>query len=557
MKGMSGRFREWRRDGVAMVWFSGAGLALMLLATATLIGYVAVQGLGAFWPKPIVMIEYDEYHEGYVETLAGQVRETFHVDAVTAADLEIELAGGPADDVGMVIAEGNKEFGAGTSRTLYGAWFKSPVTYPKDVAFIERLRDGAAIGWIESVTRGVEELRGDPRALADEHLSEAQAAVRELHRVRDDDAGDIGKALTALAIERRKLELDGELTADAQDVLMQRRAALDERFALVTEAIRDADAVVDEIQVIVRTATGQRIEMPLGEVVRIVQPNRLGWLGKAGVWLSRVWEFLSADPREANTEGGVFPAIYGTVMMVLVMTIFVMPIGVLAAVYLHEYSSDGWIIRTIRVSVANLAGVPSIVFGIFAFGCFVYLFGGAIDQAVFPERLPDPTLGTGGLLWAALTLALLTLPVVILSTAEGLARVPQTLREASYALGSTKAEMLWKVVVPSAMPAIMTGLILAVARAAGEVAPLMLVGVVKLAPDLPVDLESPFIHPERKFMHLGFHVFDLGFQSPDVDAARGHAFATALLLVLIVVVLNLAAIVLRNAMRERQRRYDG
>jgi phosphate transport system permease protein len=272
---------------------------------------------------------------------------------------------------------------------------------------------------------------------------------------------------------------------------------------------------------------------------------------KTGFYLTKLWEFATDEPREANTEGGIFPAIFGTVLMVMIMSVIVTPFGVVAAVYLREYARQGTLTRIIRIAVNNLAGVPSIVFGMFGLGFFVYSVGGSIDRLFYPEALPAPTFGTPGILWASLTLALLTLPVVIVATEEGLARIPRALREASLALGATKAETLWRIVLPMASPAMMTGLILAVARAAGEVAPLMLVGVVKLAPTLPLDANLPFLHLERKFMHLGFHIYDVGFQSPNVEAARPLVYATALLLVGVIVVLNLAAIRIRNRLRER------
>src|SRR5574343_1351388 len=272
---------------------------------------------------------------------------------------------------------------------------------------------------------------------------------------------------------------------------------------------------------------------------------------KLGFYFAKLWEFVSDEPREANTEGGIFPAIFGTVMMTLIMAVIVTPFGVLAAVYLREYASQGAMTRIIRIAVNNLAGVPAIVYGVFGLGFFVYTLGGSIDQLFFPESAPAPTFGTPGLMWASLTLAILTLPVVIVATEEGLARIPRAVREGSLALGATKAETLWKIVLPMASPAMMTGLILAVARAAGEVAPLMLVGVVKLAPTLPLDGFFPFLHLERKFMHLGFHIYDVGFQSPNVEASRPMVFTTALLLILLIALLNLSAVGLRNRLREK------
>ncbi|MBP1644393.1 MAG: conserved rane protein of unknown function, partial [Acidobacteria bacterium] len=276
--------------------------------------------------------------------------------------------------------------------------------------------------------------------------------------------------------------------------------------------------------------------------------------GKLGLYLSRVWEFVSDDPRESNTEGGIFPAIFGTVMMVFLMSFAVVPLGVLAALYLREYAKQGPLVRMVRIAVNNLAGVPSIVFGVFGLGFFVYTIGGSLDRLLYPEALPTPTFGTGGILWGALTLALLTVPVVIVATEEGLAAVPGIVRAGSLALGATKWETTWKVVVPAAAPGILTGVILAMARAAGEVAPLMIVGMVKLAPTLPIDGSFPYVHLERKFMHLGFHIYDVGFQSPNVDATKPLVFATALLLIVVVTGMNLVAISIRNHLR---RKYAG
>jgi phosphate transport system permease protein len=237
--------------------------------------------------------------------------------------------------------------------------------------------------------------------------------------------------------------------------------------------------------------------------------------------------------------------------MVLIMSLVTTPFGVIAAVYLREYAKQGRLVSAVRIAVNNLAGVPSIVFGVFGVGFFIYGAGAAMDRLFFAESLPTPTFGTGGILWASLTLALLTVPVVIVATEEGLAAVPRGMREGSLALGATKLETTWRVVLPAVMPSILTGLILAVARAAGEVAPLMITGVVKLAPALPLDGASPFVHLDRKFMHLGFHIYDVGFQSPNVDAARPMVFATTLLLLLLVLALNLGAILLRKRLRKR------
>ncbi|MGO2391486.1 MAG: phosphate ABC transporter permease PstA [Halomonas sp.] len=305
-------------------------------------------------------------------------------------------------------------------------------------------------------------------------------------------------------------------------------------------------------QLLLITASGQAVQQPLANVVSAQAPNAMTWRQKTLAWSQSVWRFLSEGPRAANTGGGVWPAIFGTVLMVILMSVIVTPFGVLAAIYLNEIAHQGRLTRFVRIGVRNLAGVPSIVYGVFGLGVFVYGIGGSLDEWFFSETLPSPTFGTGGLLWASLTLALLTLPVVIVATEEGLARIPEAQREGAVALGATRLEMLTRIVLPMAAPAMLTGMILAIARAAGEVAPLMLVGVAKLAPQMPVDGEFPYLHLERKFMHLGYHLFDTAFHGDDVQAAIPLVYATALLLVLIVLVLNLTAIFLRHYLR-RQR----
>jgi phosphate transport system permease protein len=259
------------------------------------------------------------------------------------------------------------------------------------------------------------------------------------------------------------------------------------------------------------------------------------------------------EPREANTEGGIFPALFGTVLLVLLMSVAVVPLGVITAVYMTEYARTGLLLRLANQAVNNLAGVPSIVFGMFGLAFFIYGVGGTLDRVLFADRLPTPTFGTGGVLWASLTLALLTVPVVVVATRESLLTVPRSWREGSLALGATQWQTLRRIILPAAMPGILTGLILAVGRAAGEVAPLMLTGAVKLAPSLPVDGTAPFVHLQRKFMHLGFHIYDVSMQSPNVEAAKPMAFATTLVLLVLVVLMNLTAIIVRRRLRRAYR----
>jgi phosphate transport system permease protein len=339
------------------------------------------------------------------------------------------------------------------------------------------------------------------------------------------------------------------LEAERQQLINERSVFEKQLTDLYSQINRDSFAATIQ--------DGRVIDIPFSKVVKAYRPNDMSMFSKVWMYLTNVWEFVSDDPREANTEGGIFPAIIGTVMMVLIMAVLVTPLGVIAAVYLREYAKQGPMTRIVRIAVNNLAGVPSIVYGVFGLGFFIYIVGGGIDRFFYPEAAPAPIFGTPGIMWASLTLAIMTLPVVIVATEEGLSRIPRSIREGSLALGATKFETLWRTIIPMASPAIMTGLILAVARAAGEVAPLMLVGVVKLAPSLPVDSVAPFIHLDRKFMHLGFHIYDVGFQSPNVEAARPLVYATSLLLVIVILLLNLAAIRLRNHLREKYRALEG
>jgi phosphate transport system permease protein len=385
-----------------------------------------------------------------------------------------------------------------------------------------------------------------------------QAAKRDeakaIRRLERGEIDDINREMERLRLAMRKLEIQDLPAGERERKAAEIRRASEEKqkeYEALAQGLFDLRQALLAETLVMKTADGVRKEIPVGEVVRALRPNRMGIFADLRLYLSRIWEFVWDDPRESNTEGGIFPAIFGTVMMVFLMSAAVVPLGVLAAIYLREYARQGLFVRFVRIAVNNLAGVPSIVFGVFGLGFFVYLVGGSIDRIFYPEALPAPTFGTGGILWASLTLALLTVPVVIVATEEGLAAVPRVTREGSLALGATKFETILRVVLPAAAPGILTGMILAMARAAGEVAPLMIVGMVKLAPTLPIDLHFPFVHLERKFMHLGFHIYDVGFQSPNVEATTPLVFATALLLVLVVTAMNLVAIGVRNRLRRK------
>jgi phosphate transport system permease protein len=381
-------------------------------------------------------------------------------------------------------------------------------------------------------------------------MDETARVRRQIRAIEKVEIGAINARQEALRLKLRGLELRGITSGPEIEATEKQLTPLREKYQALTARLAELRKG-QSLTLVVTADGGKEKDIPLAQVLDVRFPNAMGFVAKCVFYLAHVWEFISGEPREANTEGGVFPAIFGTILMVILMSIVVTPLGVLAAFYLREYARQGAFVSAVRIAVNNLAGVPSIVFGVFGLGFFIYGVGGAIDRLFFAEALPTPTFGTGGILWASLTLALLTVPVVIVATEEGLAAIPGGMREASLALSATKLETTLRVVLPAVMPSILTGLILAMARAAGEVAPLMITGVVKLAPSLPIDGQWPFFHLERKFMHLGFQIYDTGFQSPNVDAARPMVFATTLLLLAIVVFLNLFAIATRNRLRRK------
>jgi len=524
------RLAERFRQGGVFVWFSGTLLAFCLAMILSLVGYIMAKGMGYFWPSPIVQVQTPD------GPVLGEL--TGH-----------ELARGEETE--------KFQFRVG-NRDLFGQDFRwvpavgmGPQERPADAVLIERLEYGPFIGRIASLSHDGQPVATGPAALTEalSHLSEANRLRRHIQSIEKGQVGDLNRRIEKLRISRRKLEGANDTAAlqtlDAKAGELQ--AAYDQLQTSLEQSRNEAKAWTLGLVAV----DGQTKEWPLGSVVRMVPANAMGPFGRLRVYLSRLWEFVADDPRESNTEGGIFPAIFGTVMMVLVMSVLVVPLGVVTALYLREYARQGWLVRAVRVAVNNLAGVPSIVFGVFGLGFFVYGLGGTIDSLFFADSLPTPTYGTGGILWASLTLALLTVPVVVVATEEALGAVARSQREASLAMGATKWQTLWNVVLPSATPGILTGLILAIARGAGEVAPLMLTGVVKLAPSMPLDGTFPFIHLDRKFMHLGFHIYDVGFQSPNSEAAKPMVFMASFLLLLVVVVLNLFALNLRRKLRER------
>jgi phosphate transport system permease protein len=531
---MSARNKSVWSTGEPFIWLTGGALTLALLLVIGLVTLIVWNGMGFFWPKDVTRLSLSD---GSVMT--GQI-------------VDREPLPGKRGEYRIKIKVANRD--------LYGADFvwvdESRIVkrdYPADVAVIERTEWGLLIGGLKEVRDGGKPIAvGGAAAWAEvqKRMAETDRVRRQIRSIEKVEIGAINSRQEALRLKLRGLELGGVTSGPQVESAQRELAPLQAKYQEHTARLAEL-RTGQTITLVVAADGGKEKDIPLVQVLDVRFPNEMGFFAKCAFYVAHLWEFVSGDPREANTEGGVFPAIFGTILMVILMSVVVTPLGVLAAFYLREYARQGAFVSAVRIAVNNLAGVPSIVFGVFGLGFFIYGVGGAIDRLFFAEALPTPTFGTGGILWASLTLALLTVPVVIVATEEGLAAIPGGMREASLALSATKLETTLRVVLPAVMPSILTGLILAMARAAGEVAPLMITGVVKLAPSLPIDGQWPFLHFERKFMHLGFQIYDTGFQSPNVDAARPMVFATTLLLLLIVVFLNLFAIATRNRLRRK------
>jgi len=554
--------RQWFKNGTPWIWMNAGAISIALVAVFGLLLLIMVRGMSHFWPANVEEFYFEK--DGNTATIIAEIveKETVVAGSVPGIDKS------KGDITRYLVKTGNRDLYGSDFRWVFEEGLQG-LHEPEDIMVLERIEWGNFYGYLTAVyeqnkpvitlSRDTEDKAAKQRLWADfkQRLArtvDLRQQILYLERVK---IGAVNYQLEKLRLHKRRLQLDNELDDEAsRDIELQRKQLKDEYNSLLKKTEKLYQQINrDSIRAVIMD--GREVSIPLKNIVKAWKPNSMSVMQKLGFYFADLWDFISEDPREANTEGGIFPAIFGTVLMVILMAIMVTPFGVIAAVYLREYAHQGILIRLIRIAVNNLAGVPSIVYGVFGLGFFVYFLGGHIDNIFYPEAQPAPTFGTPGLLWSSLTLALLTLPVVIVATEEGLSRIPRSLREGSLALGATKIETLWRVVLPMASPAIMTGLILAIARAAGEVAPLMLVGVVKLAPSLPLDGNAPFLHLDRKFMHLGFHIYDVGFQSPNVEAARPLVYATAFLLVVVIVALNLSAISLRNNLREKYRALDG
>jgi len=576
--------------GAPLVWLTGGALATALAMIIGLLALVVYEGLQTFWPGVLVQLEVNNNNgSGPPAILLGEIARggSFRPEPAFLDDLkqhapklfdkahaEMKAHDGKLGRQLIWTGRTDSVDFAGSRALWVNDYAIQSTSRPEWATVIERLDGGRSYGTpAEFLVDGKSVATGPQEVWQKYNEYHADVMKRWSTSVSLDRNGrgaiDRQERSARLKLVGAELNLkdakggqpnDNTAIQEASAEVESKQKAYDE---LKLQAAEDKAKIGAEIKkleaenaryvVRVATAAGETINLPLANIVRAYPANRLSLPGKFEVYASRWWEFLTADPRESNTEGGVFPAIWGTVAMTLIMSVLVVPFGVLAALYLREYAKAGAVVSAIRISINNLAGVPSIVFGVFGLGLFCYVIGASIDQLFFRAALSEgtPTFGTGGIMWAALTLALLTLPVVIVATEEALAAVPNSMREGSYACGASKWQTIRRIVLPRAMPGIMTGMILAMARGAGEVAPLLLVGVKDLAPALPVDGVFPYVHPQRSFMHLAYQIYIVGFKSPNAEAAKPMVFTTTLLLIVMVAMLSITAVYLRGRLRRR------
>ncbi|WP_082804191.1 phosphate ABC transporter permease PstA [Erwinia sp. ErVv1] len=569
-------------------WLTGGAVALCLLAFLALIALLGWQGLSYFWPQPVTLFSVQlpgESASGSLRpqqpsettplqgdtrpplsgettlllntsqfSLLGEIAQSQKVTRQQLQESGARLpASLPSELTRLLINTGSREVGGTGFRSLLSSDILRQER-PANLLVLQRRQGGVAFGWFDGLLEKGQPLTAvNMQHTLQQRINQSRERQAQVDKIRRVSMARLNNELEQLAAQRQRLQKAEGYSAQTDSILLADSAELKRQFSQRTQLRNDLNRENDSTELILRDVSGQQHRIPLSQILAAWYPNAMSIGAKWQHFGWQIWHFVSNPPGEGPGNGGVFPAIFGTILMVLLMSVVVMPLGVVAAIWLHEYAGNSLLTRLVRIAVINLAGVPSIVYGVFGLGFFVWMMGGSIDRLFFSTSLPNPTFGTPGLLWASLTLALLTLPVVIVATEEGLSRIPASLRQGSLALGATQAETLWHITLPMAVPAMLTGLILSVARAAGETAPLMLVGVAKMVPELPLDSVFPFLHLDRKFMHLGFQIYDLAFQSPDAQADRPLVFATALLLVLIILALNLLAMILRHRLRERYR----
>jgi phosphate transport system permease protein len=405
----------WRR-GEQFIWASGLSLSAIISMTILLIAVVVINGMTVFWPHRLVEVTLADGGK-----YLGEMTRTEKKDGVLSK-LQLKIG----------------------NRDLYGLdfkWFaKENITgqiYPPEALALERQEYGNFYGYLKSLHAPSFDGEEGANSATISSLTNALGRIEIFQKEKLDLDRSMKKINFSMESLQRKLAGLRYKSIAQSDQRIQRllseQEVLQAKFnEIIAEGKMIKEALSQNYGIFV-SADGQEAKIELGDIVQAYQPNGMSLLAKCTYYAAKIVELFWDDPRESNTEGGLFPAIFGTIMLVFLMSFLSFPLGVIAGIYLREYAREGLLVKTVRIAVNNLAGIPSIVYGIFGLGFFVYGIGGTIDQVFFPERLPTPTFGTGGILWASLTLGLLTVPVVIVATEEALGSIPPGVREGSLA----------------------------------------------------------------------------------------------------------------------------
>lgn len=556
------------KSGEPFVWVLGSLLTLTLVLICGLVGVVLNNSLGVFWPKTLYQFELNDGKK-YLGEITK--KETYLDNHQEKSRIQIKRGNRDIDQMDFVWVDESQiktqqiaENAVGVERDVNGNFYG----FIKE--FIdqnnEKVADVNSFERLNSIVSQQNILLEEKKALlyknnlkVNDNTSKLKIMIYENKKAKL-PANETNEKLLYEKNPRmseisylfdNNFEFSYLKIDDKSLKIFNTLVGLNEEYMALKKDMEAFEQEVLKTKVVLHDINGVEKTLSLLSIVRILKPNQMSIIDKCKHYIVKIWELVFDKPRESNTEGGLFPAIVGTIAMVFLMSFLSFPLGVISGIYLREYAKEGFFIRLVRIAVNNLAGIPSIVYGIFGLGFFVYFIGSNIDQMMYPELLPAPTFGKGGILWASLTLGILTVPVVIVATEEALSAIPRDIRQGALALGATQFQTLYGVLLPMASPGILTGFILAMSRAAGEVAPLMITGVVKHAPALPIDGDFPYIHLERQFMHLGFQIYDVGFQSPNVEASTPMVYVTTLLLLLVVFSLSIGAIILRSKMKKR------
>ncbi|QDU60065.1 Phosphate transport system permease protein PstA [Planctomycetes bacterium Pan216] len=542
-----------------MHWLTGGALAMVVLSVGGLLGLLLVHGLFAFWPKPIVRLSMTDGRAYLGEVLSWNASPTASArrDLIVAS----RSASDPETIGDMILRVSNRSPSPSSSdsgivrlpRRAIASQTIDPWAVAIDLGGNVRLFGTPTAFYEQSTLIADEPARIWP--LFETRHREVRQQRRDAQREKDNVLADVDRLLASkrreLAAARARSQASPQAVDDAEEALAYARSESDKELDRLRERLAQVEASTQRYRMIVKGTDGTTWNLALVDIVRGSAPNQAGFLSAVVTSCERWKEFLTTGAGDSVQQSGIYPAIVGTLAVTMIMTVLVVPVGVMAAFFLREYTRNPTLRFCLRITIRNLAGIPSIVFGVFGLLLFCDTIGPALDALWFADSLPWPTFGKGGLLWAGCTLALLTLPVVIVSTEDAVAVVPSSVRQASYACGASQWQTIQRVILPYALPGIATGTLLAIARAAAAVAPLMLVGAVTMTHGSEGNETFSQLQLDQEFMHLGLHVYNLAFETDDHWTTRPLLYATALVLLVIVISLNMVAIALRSRWRQR------